>query len=216
MARTAPKPSRATAQRKKEVPYEEWGKYLDGRDRIDLRDKNGDYIGYVEDVTRYDSVEDIRKVSLREAIDELFAWQNDKDEDGWSYGNGDTSFFVAYKDGTQMGDDDLNGKKFKKTGIIGVAIQTGDFEMVAGDEWIRRDGRIVREPIQTWSEDGESGLTNSYSGYKSTEKWIERVETTFNNPVTRRGYDGEPYTAYVTKRRVLRRSTKVPVGKHGW
>lgn len=193
------------------VRYDKWGKLLQGSDIVDIRDENGDIIGIIEDELRYNSVEDVRKVSLAEAKRDLDAWLNDKDEDGWSYGNEDTSFFVAYADGTQVFDDDLDGKKFKKTGIIGISIQTGDYEMVAGDNWVRRNGRMVREPLQTWSEDGESGLTNSYSGYKSTETWIERVETTYNNPVQRIGYDRKPYTVYRPKRRVIRRSTKRPL-----
>lgn len=206
MARANPKARRSDGV--KVVPYDKWGKMLQGRDAKDILDKNGDRIGIIEDEIRYNQVEDVWKVTLADAKRDLNGWLNDKDENGWSYGNEDTSFFVAYADGTQLGDDELDGKKFKQTGIIGIAIQTGDYEMVAGDEWVRRNGKMERVPIQTWSEDGESGLSNVYSGYKSTEAWIERVETTWNNPVQRTGYGGDKYTAYITKRKVIRRSTR--------
>ena len=197
----------------KTVSYEKWGKMWDGADRRDVRDENGDVVGHIEDVVMWNSVEDIQKATLAEAKREIDAWLNDKDNEyGWTHGDDDVHIFVAYSDGTQISDDELNGKKFKKSGIIGVSVSTGDYELVVGDEWVNRSGQRIREPIQTWSEDGKSGLTNVWSGYKSTEKWIERVETTYNNPV----YDKDGnIKRYQTKRRVLRRSTRVPLNNRG-
>lgn len=177
------------------VAFEKWGKEISIEK---FTDKNG-RTGYIEDVRRYNQVEDIVEVTLAKAKKEIDVWLNDKDEFGYSYGDDDVFIFVAYEDGTHKTKDDLGGKKFKKSGIIGVSISTGDYEMVAGYE--THKGKRI--PLQTWSEDGKSGRTNVYSGYKSTETWIERVQTTY-----------EPYfnkyrnqTELKAVRKVIRKST---------
>ena len=167
------------------VDFKDWGQ------EISTTAINGEIngeqgaIGYVEDFVRYNSEPDIRPISLAEAKREIDAWLNDKDPvHGWSYGDNDVSIFVSYADGTQMSKDELNGKKFKKTGIIGVSVSTGDYEMVAGHEWHK--GKQI--PMQTWSEDGVSGQSNVYSGYKATETWKVRRVMTFEPKANGKGY----------------------------
>lgn len=177
------------------VPYEEWGKEIDKP----ILDGEGNTIGYIEDETRYVYEDDIRKVTKKEILNDIDGWRND---DG-TYGNEDTSILLVYEDGAVVDVDDLNGKRYKKAGIIGASVTTGDYEMVWGEEYVRRNGRRERVPIQTFSEDGESGLTNSYSGVKATGAYKVRVRTTYNNPNGRGGYK--------TERQTIRKSTVKPL-----
>ena len=189
----------------KTVSYSKWGKRKQN-EQIYGVDENGERmtVGYVDDEYEYDSVEDIRPVTLAQLKREINDWLNDKDENGWwSYGTADTRIVVAYDNGDVIADDELGGKKFKKSGIIGVAISTGDYEEVAGDEWVGTGTRKQRIPMRTWSPDGETGLTNSYSGYKSTKVRLVRREERYV-PV----YDSQGNVVrYRTVRKVIRRST---------
>ena len=174
------------------VPYEEWGKMVDKP----IKDKDGNTIGYIEDRDVYVSEPDYRTVTKKDVLNDIDGWRND---DG-TYGDEDTAIYFAYKDGTFVDADDLNGKKYKTTGLVGVSISTADYEMVWGGE-IGRDGKLHQ--WETWSEDGESGRANSYSGYKAVAVYKERVKTTYNNPNGKGGYKAV--------RKVIRRSKQKPL-----
>lgn len=178
----------------KTVAYDKWGKMIDE----DIIDKNGDKVGYIRDEYVYTSEPDIRPVTKKDVLSDIDGWRND---DG-TYGDNDTSISLAYKDGTFVDVDNLDGKAYKKTGIVGASISTGDYEMVWGGEVNKKTGKI--EPWQTWSEDGKSGATNSYSGWKTTGQYKVRRKVTFNNPNGKGGYK--------TKYETLRKSTVKPVG----
>lgn len=166
------------------VAYEDWGEEITITSITGEIDREKGAIGYIEDFQRFNSVPDIKPITLAEAKREIDAWLNDKDDNlGWTYGDNDTHIFVAYADGKQLSADELNGKKFKKTGIIGVSVSTGDYEMVAGYEWHK--GKKI--PLQTWSEDGASGQSNVYSGYKATETWKVRRVMTFEPKANGKG-----------------------------
>lgn len=174
------------------IPYEKWGREKTIESR---KDANGNNY-YIEDYLRSVQEPETYTVTKKQVLDDIDGWRMD---DG-SYGDGDVKIYLAYKDGTFVDADDLNGKKYKKSGIIGASISTGDYEMVWGGE-LDRNGRFVQ--WQTWSEDGESGQPNSYSGYKTVAVYMERVKTRFV-------YD-EERDRYKTVRTVIRRSTKKKV-----
>ena len=169
------------------VPYDKWGPE---KDREQIRDENGDLIGVIHDEIRYVQEEDIRPVTLKDVLADIDAYRQD---DG-TYGDDDISISLAYEDGTFVDVNALNGKRYKKKGIVGAHIGTPDYEMVYGGEM--RNGSL--RPWQTWSEDGESGHSNSYSGYKATGAYRVRIRTTFNN-LDDRG-------RYRTKHEIIRRS----------
>ena len=172
------------------VPYDKWGDDWKAWDHP-VYDSEGNKIGVIEDRIVYIQEEDIRPATKKEVLADIDGWRMD---DG-TYGDEDTKICFAYKDGTFVSADDLNGKAYKKTGLVGVSISTGDYEMVWGGEM--HNGSV--RPWQTWSPDGESGHSNSYSGYKATGAYKERVRITYNNP--------GPNGTYKTKREVIRRST---------
>lgn len=167
---------------------------------------------YEEDDIRYNSVEDIRPITKREIIDDIWAWRDDDGE----FSDPDISVFLQYDDGTVY----INGwgsssgshyrDKPKKSGVIGASINTGDYEEVWGYEVNERTGK--RSLIQTWSEDGESGLTNTYSGYKQVSKYRVRKRTTtyWDDNYKKYGYYG-PKGGYRTKIDVVRKSKTVPI-----
>ena len=180
------------------VPFDEWGQMINHEEIID---KNGDRIGYIQDEYAYNYEPDIHPVTKKDVLSEIDAWRND---DG-TYGDEDTAIYLAYKDGTFVDTDDLNGKAYKKTGIVGASISTGDFEMVWGGE-VGRDGEV--HPWETWvspsdMDAGERGHSNSYSGYKATSYYKKRTRVTFNTPNGRGGYK--------TVRETVRKSTTKPL-----
>lgn len=177
------------------VKYEDWGTFKSGADVELLYDENGSMIGKIEDEWRYINEPDIHPVTKKEVLEDIDAWRMD---DG-TYGDQDTKIYLAYKDGTFVDADDLNGKAYKKSGIVGASISTGDYEMVWGGEM--KNG--VLQPWETWSEDGESGYRNSYSGYKAVGEYKARVKTTYNNPNGKGGYK--------TIRETLQQSTVKPL-----
>lgn len=172
----------------KVVPYDEWGREINIK-----KYKNG----YIEDVLRSDQEPDIRRVTKKDVLDDIDAWRND---DG-TYGDNDVKIYLAYKNGDVVDADDLDGKPYKKAGLTGASISTGDYEMVWGGETNKRTGEVNK--WQTWSEDGESGKSNSYSGYKTVAVWRERVYTHYEPRENGKGYRAV--------REVLRRSTKKKV-----
>ena len=159
------------------VPYDEWGQDILMQD---VYDKDGNVIGHISDEMRWVSEPDVRPTTKKEVLSDIDGWRND---DG-TYGDEDTAIYLAYKDGSFVDVSELNGKAYKKSGIVGASISTGDYEMVWGGEM--HNG--VLRPWKTWSPDGEGGASNSYSGYKTTGVWKERVKTTYNNPNGRGGY----------------------------
>lgn len=171
------------------TPYTKWGAMIEHED---IRDKEGNLIGYISDDYVYITEPDIRKITKKEILSEVRTWKMD---DG-TYGDEDISIFIAYNDGKTWSSDS-GEKTFKRQGIVGVSISTPDYEMVWGGERNRRTGII--EPYQTWSEDGESGAENSYSGYKNVGRYIVRRKVTFNNPNGRGGYK--------PKTEIIKRST---------
>ena len=170
------------------VPFDKWGREVNDEP---VYDKEGNTVGYISDELRSITEEYTEEVTKKQVLEDIDAWRMD---DG-TYGDDDVAIYLAYKDGTFVDVKDLNGKAYKKTGIIGASISTGDYQMVWGGE-ITKNGDFVE--WQTWSPDGESGESNSISGYKTVGVYRQRVKTTFNNPNGRGGYK--------TKREVLRKS----------
>lgn len=178
------------------VDYDKWGKVLDGADAKEVHDKDGNVVGYIRDERRFVYEPDERPVTKKEVLDEISGWRND---DG-SYGIDDVHIFVAYDDGTFF-DSGSSGKryreKFKKTGIIGASVSTGDYEMVWGGEK-GKNGELIKWETWTAPDSGEKGKSNSYSGYKAVGKYYVRVKTTYNNLA--------PDGTYRTKKQTIRKS----------
>lgn len=148
------------------IDYDKWGKMVDET----LRDKDGTVIGRIWDEYQYDKVEDIKPITKKEILDDIDAYRNDDGKYGW--GDGDVAIYVAYDDGKFVNVTELEGKAYKKKGIIGASISTPDYESVWGGEINKKTGK--KEMWQTWSEDGNSGHQNSYSGYKTVSQRIVR------------------------------------------
>lgn len=157
-----------TSARSMNVPYDEWGEQI----RKTYRDKDGNLV-VIEDEMRTESEEYFEPISKAKILQEVDAWRND---DG-TYGDADTAIYFAYSDGTFVDAADLNGKKYKKAGLVGVSFSGADDEMVWGGEINPKTGKLRK--WQTWSEDGESGHTDTHVGWKTSTMWMERVKTTF-------------------------------------
>ena len=162
------------------VDWDKWGKTLDGADAKYVYDKDGNVIGSIRDELRFTSVPEERSITRAEIMKDISGWRND---DG-SYGDEDTTIFVAYDDGTFFASDmvGVNGyrDKLKKTGVIGASIMTPDYEMVWGGE---RNSRGDLVPYTTHFDDEGGGKSNTYSGYKITgqyrvrvKRWTERLQ----------------------------------------
>ena len=186
------------------VDWDKWGKVLDWGDAIQIIEKGEDgidtIVGTIRDEIRYITQPDERTITRAEIMRDISGWQND---DG-TYGDDDTTIFIAYDDGTFFDSNYpmKSGKyrdKLKKTGVIGASISTPDYEMVWGGER-NRAGRI--EPYKTGTpydeSEGIGGKSNSYFGYKTVGKYRVRVKTTYNNKL--------PNGRYATKREVIRKS----------
>ena len=164
------------------VDYDKWGTPLQGSNIKEIIEKDEDghdvVIGYIEDKLRFVMAEEERKVTKAEVMNEISGWKND---DG-TYGDDDVKIFVAYDDGTFFSNDSRGvsyyREKLKKTGVIGASISTGDYEMVWGGEKDRKTGQF--RPWKTWTEDGESGKSNTYSGYKVVGQYWVREKRTYN------------------------------------
>lgn len=174
------------------VPYDHWGEMINE----DIRDKDGTIIGNIEDVERFIYEDYVEPTTKKAVLADIDAWRND---DG-TYGDNDVSIYLAYNDGTFVDVKDLDGKAYKKSGIIGASISTGDYEMVWGGEISKKTGKM--QMWKTWSEDGESGHTNSLAGARRVGSYKERVKTV-----------SEPYynkhhktTMYRQVRTVIRKS----------
>lgn len=179
------------------VAYDKWGEEINFQE---IRDKDGTIIGYVHDETRYVSEPEIRTVSKQEILADIDAW---RDDDGY-YGDADTAVYFAYKDGSFITADDLDGKKYKKAGLVGASISTGDYQMVWGGEVDKKTGKVVPWTTNEFDDNANPipGHSNSYSGYKTVGKYKVRVRETYNNPNGKGGYK--------TKREIIRRSKTVP------
>ena len=186
------------------VDWDKWGKVLDWGDAIQIIEKGEDgidtIVGTIRDEIRYITQPDEHLITRAEIMRDISGWQND---DG-TYGDDDTTIFIAYEDGTFFDSNYpiKSGKyrdKLKKTGVIGASISTPDYEMVWGGER-NRAGRI--EPYKTGTpydeSEGIGGKSNSYFGYKTVGKYRVRVKTTYNNKL--------PNGRYTTKREVIRKS----------
>ena len=172
-----------------ETPYDEWGEMLSvyhGNDTVDLTyiDDEGrkTWFGNVTDSYGYVQEPDIRPVTRAQALKEIDAWRMD---DG-TYGDEDTHFGIAYDNGDYVDVSELNGKAYKRRGVVGVHITTPDYEIVWGGERNRRTGKI--EPYETWEADGGAGHQNSYSGYKSVGKYKIRTISYARSAVGEKGY----------------------------
>lgn len=186
------------------VPIEKWGTFLNGADMQMLRDENGTIIGNIQDHYRWETEPVHRTITKKEALNDLEGWKND---DG-TYGTGDEAIYIAYNDGRFLNlTDGDEHKRWSKQGIAGISISTGDYEMVWGGELNKRTGQI--ESYTTYEFDSNAnpiaGYKNSYSGYRTTAEWYERVKEVY-------GFDEKRGRGTVT-RTVLRRSTKRPVGR---
>lgn len=176
------------------VPYDKWGEEIQNKL---IRDSEGTVIGYIQDQIRFDYEPDIRKITKKDAMDDIEAWKND---DG-TYGTGDEAIYVFYEKGMVNVTELEEGQKFKKSGIIGISISTGDYEIVWGNERNSRTGKL--EPITTWTESGEGGKSNVYSGYKAVSEYRVRVRETSVPEKTANGS-----VRYRRKREIIRKSTK--------
>ncbi len=70
--------------------------------------------------------------------------------------------------------------------------------MVWGGNIDKRTGKLVEWTVH--DENGDEGMSNTYSGYKAVAVYRQRVKTTYNNPNGRGGYR--------TVRQVIRQSQK--------
>lgn len=180
--------------RNMEVPYDSWG------ETISIRSVGDN--AYIEDETRYVQVPEVIQTNKKMLLADIDAWRND---DG-TYGDENTSFAIAYDDGSVVFPSDFEPghKKYKRSGIVGVAVSTGDYEEVWGGEWRRNreTGRWGLDPYTTTGHDDypdTAGLKNTYVGMKATGRYKVRVKTTYErNPITGRT---------TTKREIIRRST---------
>lgn len=163
------------------VDWDKWGEIIN-YEPIEITDENGEriVIGHIQDELRSITVPEERPVTKAEVMKDIQDWKND---DG-SYGDEDVHIFVAYDDGTFFTNDwsgsrggNIYRDKLKKTGVIGASISTGDYEMVWGGDK-GKNGEIRK--WETWSSDGESGKSNTYSGYKTTGMYRVRVKRTYN------------------------------------
>ena len=208
MARIGPKPPKRGGQGQKRedpmsVPYDQWGEELSIESFTDERGNTG----YIEDVRRWNYEQDPMPITKKDALSEIKNWE-DKTADGWQYGDDDVHIYVTYENGDTMADDELNGKRFKRTGIMGISVSTPDYSLVWGEEWRGSGRNRERVPMTGFYEDPDNGpfYTNTMLGYRNTETWLERVRTEYV-PVTRKRY-GDEYTAYEPRRTVIRRSTR--------
>ena len=209
MARNGPKKRRGGQAQREDpmnVPYDNWGKEIQIES---FTDENG-ITGYIEDVQRWNYEQDPTQITKKDALSEIRNWE-EKTEDGWQYSDDDVHIYVAYENGDTLGDDELNGKRFKRSGIIGISVSTPDYSMVWGEDWRGSGRNRERTPMTGFYEDPDNGpfYTNTMLGYKATEVWRERIKTTYE-PYTRQTYDG-PTTAYRPKREVIRRSKRKKV-----
>lgn len=187
----------AGKQAEMNVPFDKWGEM---KNLEEIRD--GDtIIGYTSDEYRYITEPDIRKITKKEILEDIEGWR----DDNGMYGDADTAIYFAYKDGSFVDAADLDGKAFKKSGLVGVSISTGDYEMVWGGEINKKTGEIVPWRTHEWDDETNEeleGHTNSYSGYKTVAQYKVRVRTLYNIPNGRGGWK--------MKREIIRRSTTVP------
>lgn len=183
------------------VDWDKWGKVLDGIDAkqiIKKVDGIDTVVGYIKDEMRYVTAPDEHPITRADIMREIAGWQND---DG-TYGDDDTSIFIAYDDGTFFSNNMKPGgvyrEKLKKTGVIGASLSTGDYEMVWGGER-NRAGNI--QPYKTGTpydeSEGIGGKSNSYFGYKTVGQYRVRVKTT---------YPKLPNGRYGTKHEIIRKS----------
>lgn len=180
----------------KEVPFEKWGA---NKEHETIYDEEGTAVGSIYDETRYNMVSDIHKMTKKEILGDLEAWKND---DG-TYGDDDTRILVWYDDGSYVIAEEIEpGKRLKKSGIAGVSISTGDYESVWGNEYDTRTRQWT--PLKTWSEDGESGLSNVYSGYKPDSMYKVRIKR-----YSEKYYRKDGTIAYRTRYETIKRSTTV-------
>lgn len=175
------------------VPYDRWGKMVDEQ----IRDEDGTIIGYVEDRNVYEYEEMTRPITKKDILETVDAWRND---DG-TYGDEDTAIHFAYKDGTFIDATDLNGKAYKKTGLVGVSFSGADDEMVWGGDMYKGKLRMW----QTWSEDGKSGSINSHRYYKAVSTYKVRTRVTYEPVIDK---DGK-IKKYQQVRKTIRKSQSI-------
>ena len=183
------------------VDWDKWGKVLEGLDAIEIIEKiygMDTVVGYIEDEMRYVTAPDEHPITRAEIMREIAGWQND---DG-TYGDEDTSIFIAYDDGTFFSNNITPGgeyrEKLKKTGVIGASLSTGDYEMVWGGERDRAGNIQLYKTGTSYDEsEGIGGKSNSYFGYKTVGQYRVRVKKTFNNHYP----NGRRYTKYETIRK---------------
>lgn len=158
-----------------DVPFDEWGKMIEDTEYIP--DPTGEYdsIGEIYDEIRYNEVKYDEPITKKQILEEVKAWKND---DG-TYGGGDETIYIAYKDGTVLDLTDSETGKFPKTGIVGVSVSTANDQYVWGGEISKKTGNLV--PWETWvspydESNGVKGKANTHSGYKAVSKYIVRVK----------------------------------------
>lgn len=175
------------------IPYSDWKDQ--GTKLLYFKDGNGEktMYGVEEDETIYDYEPDIRKITKTEILREAGYLKND---DG-TYGNEDYSIFASYEDGSTW--DSFSDKKFKKSGLIGLSVQTPDEQMVWGEDWVGIGRNRHRVPMTTVAtDDVPQELSNVRYGYKAVSAYKRRVRTTYYDPKT--GKTG-------TKREIIKQST---------
>ena len=215
MARNGPKDWRKYYNARKakksdemNVPYDQWGREISIES---VTDENG-RTAYIEDVQRWNYEHDPTPITKKDALSEIRNWE-EKTDDGWQYSDDDVHIYVAYENGDTLGDDELNGKRFKRSGIIGISVSTPDYSLVWGEDWKGSGRNRERTPMTGFYEDPDEGpfYTNTMLDYKVTEIWRERIKTTYEPYETTRF--GEKTTLYRTKREVIRRSQRKKVDR---
>lgn len=193
----------------KEIPYDKW---IDEGYKQIYETINGErtVMGWEEDENRYITEPDIRPATRKDVMDDIMGYWDPYDKN-WGIDE-DTKIYVAYSNGdfVDVGDD-LEGKMFKKRGIVGLSVSTGDYEMAWGGEINKRTGQLEPWTVHNMDENGNDieGVSNSYSGYKTVGMYKARVRSKAE-PVYDR--DGN-IIRFKQKRTTLKRST---VRKVNW
>lgn len=190
-----------SAENQMNVPYENWGKVLDGADVLVIRDADGNLIGDISDRLAFVTEHQLTPVTKKEAVDYALEFYNKID--GWTVDD-DYKIYFAYEDGTFRDVADNPEKGLNRKGLIGVSVSTPDDEIVWGGNVRWRDGKREFQQWGVHDESGDEVEGNYHSWYKTVGQYYVRTKRTYNNPNGRGGYR--------VKYETIRKSTVKPIG----
>ena len=182
------------------VPYDQWGTFLDGADIQDIRDAEGNMVGDIRDREVFVKEHQLTPIEKRDAVNFALEFYS-KLDGGWMVDD-DYKIYFAYEDGTFRDVADNPEKGLNRKGLIGVSVSTPDDEMVWGGNVRWRNGRKEFQQWGVHDEDGNEVEGNYHAWFKTVASYRQRVKTTYNNPNGRGGYR--------TKREVIRQSQQRP------